>query len=85
MTAFSEAVDVFLVAQKSAVGHLEWHQSRDQTGVSAFWLISTPTGMTDHRLHVVAYPREALYRLHGYGRIQVAGQRVSGDPTQYRQ
>jgi hypothetical protein len=60
MTAFSEAVDVFPVAQKSAVGHLEWHQSRDQTGVSAFWLVSTPTGMTDHRLHVVAYPAKPL-------------------------
>jgi hypothetical protein len=56
MTAFSDAVDMFLAEQKSAVGTLKWGQSRDGTGVSAFWLISTLTGVTDHRLHMVAYP-----------------------------
>jgi hypothetical protein len=56
MTAFSDAVDMFLAEQKSAVGTLQWRPSRDRTGASAFWLISTRTGVTDHRLHVIAYP-----------------------------
>ena len=56
MTAFRDAVDRFLAEQKSAAGTLQWRPSRDGTGVSAFWLISTRTGITDHRLHVVAYP-----------------------------
>jgi hypothetical protein len=56
MTAFSDAVDIFLAEQKSAVGTLQWRQSRDGTGASAFWLISTRAGLTGHRLHLVAYP-----------------------------
>ena len=56
MTAFSDAVDTFLAEQKAAVGILQWRPSRDRTGASAFWLISTRVGATDHRLHGVAYP-----------------------------
>jgi hypothetical protein len=56
MTSFREAVDLFLATSKSAAGELEWRPSRDRTGVSAFWLISTAAGVSDHRLHVVAYP-----------------------------
>jgi len=56
MTAFRDAVDLFLATPKSAAGELNWRPSRDRTGVSAFWLIAMPTNTTDHRLHVVAYP-----------------------------
>jgi hypothetical protein len=56
MTAFKDAVDMFLAEEKSAVGTLQWRPSRDRTGVSAFWLIANRTGATHHRLHVLAYP-----------------------------
>jgi hypothetical protein len=55
MTAFRDAVDLFLATPKSATGEPTWRPSRDRTGISTFWLIVTATGTTEHGLHVVAY------------------------------
>ena len=56
MANFRNEVDVFCAQSKRTDGILNWTNNRNGTGVSAYWLLATDTGLTGHRLHVLYYP-----------------------------